>query len=378
MRSCLLAAAVVALAVTHATGSLVRQIESTLENQKHFELIDDVRDRGTLSQEGTCPDNMDIKVCIHRCNSPGGTPREGCCCLALDNVLSVGLTNSCAYKQKLVNYTDGDRLQYASGPATPKDVPRKGKKFFDVDCAFTSEGPPDQDCSCVYKWDIKWSEISSDSKLPSPTPEVPSPSPAESKATPLPPASKPPRKSREPKPPSSDSASVGATTTPGQGDPSPSESASASPPPAVSDGGTDVILNGNGQDQPLTDEAEESADGDDGVCVDETYLTTRGFHLNDMVHATSLLSPVLCPAYNGLPCGTANHKVRVNGVSLSYQQLCAREDVTCRKDVLKVNSVWSHQWQEAVHGDAHLTMYDVRYSESAQRLLHRVMRSVRM
>lgn len=44
---------------------------------------------------------------------------------------------------------------------------------------------------------------------------------------------------------------------------------------------------------------------------------------------------------------------------------------------MKVNSVWTHQWTDVDHDDVALTMYDARYSQSAQRALHRLMRTIR-
>ena len=67
--------------------------------------------------------------------------------------------------------------------------------------------------------------------------------------------------------------------------------------------------------------------------------------------------------------------VRMNGESLSYKQLCER--VVCTKKTMAVNSVYTHVWEEKMHGDVALTMYDARHPEMMQRVLHRVSQAVR-
>ena len=110
------------------------------------------------------------------------------------------------------------------------------------------------------------------------------------------------------------------------------------------------------------------------VCVDVAYLTALGHTTDQFVHTSPFLASTVCPG-NGLPCGTANHMVRLNGENLSYKQLCER--VVCTKKTTVVNSVFSHVWEERVHGDVALTMYDVRHPEMMQLMLHRVMHLVR-
>ena len=42
-----------------------------------------------------------------------------------------------------------------------------------------------------------------------------------------------------------------------------------------------------------------------------------------------------------------------------------------------MNSVYTHVWEEKMHGDVALTMYDARHPEMMQRVLHRVSQAVR-
>jgi len=108
------------------------------------------------------------------------------------------------------------------------------------------------------------------------------------------------------------------------------------------------------------------------VCVDATYL--RNYPRRSLVHAEHVLADVLCPSHPSLPCATAYHMVRHNGRPLSYAQYCHQHNATCARGRMAVNSVWSHKWIDEDHGDGlHLTMFDARYSETAQRGLHRLL-----
>lgn len=119
---------------------------------------------------------------------------------------------------------------------------------------------------------------------------------------------------------------------------------------------------------------------DDDVCVDAAWLKARGIGAKELVHRSARMANVLCPDSSigeGLPCGTDKHQVRVKDETMSYAELCEMEGVKCERRRMQVNSVWSHVWRETVHGEVTLTMLDVRYAERAQKLLHRVMRSLR-
>lgn len=118
-------------------------------------------------------------------------------------------------------------------------------------------------------------------------------------------------------------------------------------------------------------------DDDDTVCVDHQYLINAGYPTEHLIHGDGVMSPVLCPRNTQLPCGSANHMIRANGVSMSYLQLCDSPAVECESDHIKVNSVYTHLWNEVAHGDHVLTMYDIRYPERAQRALHSVMHKMR-
>lgn len=154
----------------------------------------------------------------------------------------------------------------------------------------------------------------------------------------------------------------------------------ASGEPVLDGSGEPIIVGGDG-DGSATDDAVASAEAsvtpeDDGtVCVDEEHLLAAGYDRRHMVHARGVMQRVLCPAVGGLPCGTADHKVRRMGKNVSYKQLC--ESVRCSHDVKVVNSVYSHLWTETTHEEVTLTMFDARYPERAQKALHSVMHLAR-
>lgn len=113
---------------------------------------------------------------------------------------------------------------------------------------------------------------------------------------------------------------------------------------------------------------EESPEPEEEECVDARYLTS--YSAEHLVHPAHMMADVLCPADSTLPCGTANHMVRIAGKPISYAALC--ETRKCTADRMLVNSVLSHEWKEQKHGEGLvLTMFDVRHPEVAQKTLHR-------
>lgn len=130
-------------------------------------------------------------------------------------------------------------------------------------------------------------------------------------------------------------------------------------------------------------EPSPSSEFEEEVCVDATHLAAYPAHV--LVHPTHIDAAVLCPlpvstpasASASLPCATADHLLRIDGVSLSYRDFCGRDDVRCESRRMPVNSVFAHLWEETSHSnaipDAHvkLTMLDSRHPEVAQKLLHR-------
>lgn len=373
MRAVLSLIAIAALLVG-AMAAGPREIPSTEANENYFEIVKEVLDKGVLESQN-CQENSDpLEQCIRQCNSPGPDKRGNCCCVTTQQegedfgVAHFGLAGGCRYRQLLQNFTDEGLLVYESLPIDPSD---SAQLFFDGNtCDMVDNGSEDGECMCQLKWTVDRSQLGSSNPLPSPSPS----------AT--------PRRSQTPT----------ATTTPtmasGQPSPSPDPAAGISsetpvPTTSLESGSTVEVPSEEPADgseesgSPDEEGGDESDDGeadgndDDNVCVDERYLLDLGFEMRHMVHQKSFHSAVWCPSHGGLPCGTSNHKIRMNGMSVSYKQLCEERSVPCHRDVVKVNSVWSTIWQEKAHGNAILTMYDVRYSETAQRLLHRVMRSVR-
>lgn len=117
-----------------------------------------------------------------------------------------------------------------------------------------------------------------------------------------------------------------------------------------------------------------AASSGDATCVEESYLRRRGFSERHFVHPNAVTAQVLCPLDSALPCATQHHMVRIDGHALSYAKMC--QMIACERKVTRVNSVYSHVWAEET-GDVVLTMFDVRYFESAQKLLHLAMRTWR-
>lgn len=371
-----------------------RAIPSTEANSEFFMFVQRIIGQGSFELGNCDADQQDqLLTCLKRCNSPGKLKRGNCCCSASTNpqdntnTANFGVAGSCRYQQQLLNFTADDEIKYES-------VPLSGNRQYVNDaCVPVQQG--EGECTCSLKWVSKWSAVQS--ALPSPTPSPVSPSPTRTPTptvsvlpsvtflgSPTPTkSSKPPRKSPTP--------TVEVT---------PSSTAT----PDV-DGGTVVDrgpgsgnTSGEGDDEEtgptpgaITSTGEPSGDDDDdddGVCVDEQYLLGRGFTRDDLVHVQGRQAKVWCPDYAGLPCGTEFHMVRIGDRSVSYRQLCEDGGATslaqqglgavqCRRERMTVNSVWTHQWEEVGHGAVTLTMYDARYAEGAQRLLHRVMRSVR-
>lgn len=144
---------------------------------------------------------------------------------------------------------------------------------------------------------------------------------------------------------------------------------------AAEDEDTNDHNDGDGDDHskhsPEPDEtAEASSDADDEVCVDAKYLTS--FPAHTLVHTTAIRAAVLCPQSSSLPCATADHMVRVNGMATSYRELCNRAGVACESKRMAVNSVLSHLWEETTHDDGvSLTMLDARHPETLQKMMHR-------
>lgn len=105
-------------------------------------------------------------------------------------------------------------------------------------------------------------------------------------------------------------------------------------------------------------------------CVDITHLTAYPSHA--LVHEEHITADVFCPRDSSLPCATANHMLRVEGKSVSYREYC--EVVSCDKKTMKVNSVFSHMWEEQTHNNGVvLTMFDGRHPETVQKALHQLM-----
>lgn len=140
-------------------------------------------------------------------------------------------------------------------------------------------------------------------------------------------------------------------------------------------------------DMMMPDVSASPDDGDDDVCVDAAYLASKGFTSSaHFVHRNHFEADVLCPLSSGLPCGTANHAIRMGDDQLmkkttSYKTFCAV--YKCERKRMLVNSVWSHMWDENHHGvvnaqeNVKLTMFDQRHPQSMQLALHRIMATAR-
>lgn len=370
----------VLFASTYAqTDAAPPSIPDEADNQDFFATTQAIFANGNLMQSSCGSEQPEILRCIRVCNSPGLPERSGCCCVVVgsgdEKQFFVGLRGGCRYNNRLLTWPT--RYTYVSSPGGTSEP-----FFDDATCEATTENVNGSSCTCSLSWSISKDDLESAPPLPSPSL---SPSPVVGGVRPSPPPETPtavPTLVSTPELPTPDmvpvdsiepSNSISPTRTPTVGvDTSPdvSESPDASPSPSL----TGLVPPESTSTEP---EVSVSPD-DDGVCVDERYLTKKGFNSDDMVHKNGLIARVLCPVgRSSLPCGTVNHKVRVGGKGLSYAELCNREGMKCDEAVIKVNSVYSHMWSEMKHEDVVLTMYDVRYPEAPQRSLHSVMRGLR-
>lgn len=153
----------------------------------------------------------------------------------------------------------------------------------------------------------------------------------------------------------------------------------------------DMMMPAMSPDMMIPDVSASPDDDDDEICVDVKYLATKGFTSSQhFVHRQHFKANVLCPMSNGLPCGTANHAIRINGKGnevkkiTSYKTFCSV--YKCERKRMLVNSVWSHIWNENEHGvidesqeneNMKLTMFDQRHPQSMQLALHRIMATTR-
>lgn len=119
----------------------------------------------------------------------------------------------------------------------------------------------------------------------------------------------------------------------------------------------------------VTNEPEPEASSEE-VCVDARHLADVPAH--HLVHAEHVLADAYCPLSSSLPCGTADHVIRLrDGPTVTYAQYCV--DRECRRERMLVNSVLSHLWTDEEHdaGDVSLTMLDGRHPAVVQRTFHR-------
>lgn len=370
-----------------------RAIPSTEANTEFFMFVQRIIAQGSLELGSCDADQQDqLLTCLKRCNSPGKLKRGNCCCSASTNpqdntnTANFGVTGSCRYQQQLLNFTTDDEIKYESVPLSGN------RQYVNNACQPVQQG--EGKCTCSLKWVSKWSAVQS--ALPSATPSPVSPSPTR---TPTPTASvlpsvtflgtpSPTKSSKPPRKSSSSTADPSVDVTPSSTASSDDGSTVVGREPGLGDGDENDDEAGSSPGaMPNTEEPSGDDDDDDGVCVDEQYLLSRGFTRDDLVHVQGRQAKVWCPDYAGLPCATEFHMVRIGDRSVSYRQLCEEHTslvqqglgamFECRRERMTVNSVWTHQWEEVGHGAVTLTMYDARYAEGAQRLLHRVMRSVR-
>lgn len=381
-----------------------KTIPGTEANQDYFARTQALFAFGEKSTSSCGTEVSAIEDCIKSCNRPGLQERSGCCCVAKPSrEFFVGIRGGCRYRQQLLNFTT--RLLYVSQPVTGQ-----GRYFDEVSCAASKVNTTAGSCACSIKWEASTEDLQLLSPLPSPTPSLtpglspsmkPSPSAepllAESPdvvmETPAVLETRSPEPSTKPVP-----IPIPTVSTPTTG-PSVPAAASELPPvetldatddgmtpdgmspeptdPEMSPEGSDAGVAGTGESPtpPGAESPEETPLDDGSVCVDEQHLISAGVPRDHMVHAIGVRQRVLCPRVAGLPCGTPNHKLRRAGRGLSYAQLC--QSVECEHSIAVVNSVYSHLWEETVHQDVTLTMYDVSYPESAQIALHSVMRAGR-
>jgi hypothetical protein len=117
------------------------------------------------------------------------------------------------------------------------------------------------------------------------------------------------------------------------------------------------------------------------TCVDAEWLVrAHPEAAGQLVHASHVRAPVLCPQGASLPCATAGHVVEAGGVALTYAQLCALH--TCEAREMEVNSVYTHRWEAAAHKLADgrsvgLTMYSDDCGFWLQAAAHRALEAVR-
>lgn len=399
----LLAVALCHLATALPNPPVSRRIADTPGNRKYFNVVRQVIDSDQVNR--SCADDYFNQVvnCIKICASVGDSFRDGCCCFAYQESTVFGQAAGCQFDQVLSRDSDSLTLYYKSSPVGSDNG--LSATYFKDDCSRSNYIPDPPSCDCTIEWQLSESDLDEGTELPtsgvSPVPRSPRPlvSPTEfaqvsPSTTSTPSASSSLSSSPSPTPSSSASFTPSAssmlsgTVTPLPASPSqtPSVSAFSTPSPeetytfGLSYEPIPSLPSDDNADSPGSDsQATPSAsDEDSSVCVDERYLTQRGYKKEHFVHRQGLVAPVLCPVLDGLPCGTRYHKVRVNGQAMSYAHLCSTEGVKCSSRVMKVNSVWSHMWTDVSHQHVDLTMYDVRYPETAQRLLHRVMRNVRL
>lgn len=412
-RHLVLAVVLCCVAVVEPHALSVRQIPDTVDNTRWVDVVsqvlasDDTNHNCSLPQ----PDQQEVFDCIETCASIGGARRGDCCCYAKEDLVSFGRTNGCAYTQQL--RVDDQSLFYFSFPTDPISSFNESCFLVNDDSFLTG----DHTCDCHLQWQLSRSDLREGTVLPTSgtKPISPSPSPTSTQPvtnppptaslTPTPSATSESQPTTSPSPTStpSPSSSASSSSSPGptltfppgvtveispSSTSSPSVSASEqtstdSPGPSFTPGQTPVeTMEGSpgvATNEPPSASSPSASPSpeDSSVCVDERYLIQRGYKSQDYVHQDGPIVPVLCPVIDDLPCGTPNHKLRVAGIDVSYKQFCSWKDVQCSTDVLKVNSVWSHAWQDTNHAHVVLTMYDVRYPEIAQRLLHRAMSRVR-
>ncbi|CAN8068592.1 unnamed protein product [Agarophyton chilense] len=356
----------------------LRTIPNTPDNQEFFALTQSLFMEGVLSTSSCDSQRSNIEQCIRTCNSPGPRERNGCCCV-IDNSNStskfyIGLRGGCRYNQRLLKFTDS--FIYESSPIN-SNMP-----FFDqVTCASTAENANDNSCTCTLVWEASASELAEMPPIPTPSPSSsPSPVTSPTMSTSTLPSMEPtvtpavdPTISSAISPPV-EPAGPPTVITPPNGITTPTPTDVSTPLP-TEDSGFGPAPGGNVS--PTAELDPSPSPDDDSVCVDQKYLLDRGFSAEHLVHNGGISSTVLCPQHSQLPCASLNHKVRFNGVDMSYRQLCEHEVMACQRDEMLVNSVFSHLWDEARHGEVMLTMFDTRYAEVAQKGLHSVMHALR-
>lgn len=126
--------------------------------------------------------------------------------------------------------------------------------------------------------------------------------------------------------------------------------------------------------EPKPTRSANGSNGSSGVCVDATFVEEIGCAL---VHLEHIFSDVLC--HQGLPCMTPGHAVRVQGRLVAIEDFCASSDSRCTSRKMNVNSCMTHLYEEGgpAFGDVTVTMYNAKYPELTQRVLHRALSLVR-